>query len=102
MKVIVKEEYGDGAQLWFGVPTWDPAGRSGEMSVKYAYRAKGGGRWARTSPEVPESVVLDMLVMLNRQGRLLAVLRNAARLPALRDEVKGLITTLERVLKEVR
>ncbi len=72
------------------------------MSVKYAYRAKGGARWARTSPEVPESVVLDMLVMLNRQGRLLAVLKNAARLPALREEVKAIVTTLERALREGR
>lgn len=101
MKVLAERLYDERTALWFGIPTWDPAGRAGEMSVKFAYRTTDGSRWARTSPEVPESVVWDMVMMLNDQGRLGQVLESAASHPEragqLRNELDAVMSTLRRV-----
>jgi len=106
MKVQVTKEYGDGSELWFGVPSWDPSGRSGEMSVKFAYLTANKQRWARTSPEVPETVVWDMVVMLNEQDHLLAVLRGLKDRSdkfqgTLPHDLKAVIATLQKALREL-
>jgi hypothetical protein len=59
---------GEADELWLGVPTWDPGNKNGQLSVKFAYRKDG--RIPRTAPEVPEDVVVDMVVMLAEHGRL--------------------------------
>lgn len=107
MKIKARIEYGNGTELWYGVPTWDPSGRTGEMSVKFAYRTADKDRWARTSPEVPDWIVWDMLVMLHREGRLLPVLRSLGeRVDALKgnllDDIAGVVSTLEKVIPDTK
>lgn len=69
MKAIWKQPYGeDDAELWLGVPSWDAENEQGKLSIKFAYRKNG--RIPRTAPEVPEEVVVEMLVMLGEHGRL--------------------------------
>jgi hypothetical protein len=103
MKVIAKRGYTEDQELWFGIPTWDPAGRSGERSVKFAYKPPGSSRWARTSPEVPESVVWDMIVMLKDQSRLRKVLGDASRERGsmVREEIESVMANLSEALSQV-
>lgn len=69
MRPIWKKPYGQGdAELWIGVPSWDVNNEEGKLSVKFAYRKDG--RIPRTAPEVPEEIVIEMLVMLGEHGRL--------------------------------
>lgn len=69
MKPIWKKPYGQGDdELWLGVPSWDVDNEHGKLSIKFAYRKDG--RIPRTAPEVPEEVVVEMLVMLGEHGRL--------------------------------
>jgi hypothetical protein len=69
MKPIWKQSYGrDDAELWLGVPSWDTENKQGKLSIKFAY--KKDGRIPRTAPEVPEEVVVEMIVMLADHGRL--------------------------------
>ena len=69
MKPIWKKPYGqEEDELWLGVPSWDMDNKDGKLSVKFAYRKDG--RIPRTAPEVPEEVVVEMLVMLGEHGRL--------------------------------
>ena len=107
MKIKARIDYGNGTELWYGVPTWDPSGRTGEMSVKFAYRTADKDRWPRTSPEVPDWIVWDMLAMLHREGRLLPVLRSLAeRVDALKgnllDDIAGVVSTLEKVIPDTK
>ena len=103
MKVQAKREYGDGRELWYGIPSWDPTGRSGERSVKYAYRTIDGTRWARSSPEVPERVVWDFIVFLNEEGRLLEtlnrLLESQEEIQELRTNIRAVVKTLQRSLE---
>jgi hypothetical protein len=106
MKILSSKKYGDGTELWFGVPSWDPAGRSGEMSVKFAYPTANKQRWARTSPEVPEAVVWDMLVMLNEKGRLFETIkrlnhRSDALKGTISKDLESVISTLQKVKKSL-
>lgn len=55
-------------ELWLGVPSWDKENERGELSIKFAYQK--GGRVPRTAPEVPENIVMEMVVMLAEHGRL--------------------------------
>ena len=67
MKPIWRKPYGKGDdELWIGVPSWD--NEDGKLSIKFAYRKDG--RIPRTAPEVPEEVVVEMLLMLVAHGRL--------------------------------
>jgi hypothetical protein len=72
VKPIWKQPYGasgeEGDELWLGVPSWDSDNKEGKLSIKFAYRKNG--RIPRTAPEVPENVVVDMVVMLAEHGRL--------------------------------
>jgi len=69
MKPIWKQQHGsDGDELWLGIPTWDTENREGKLSIKFAYLKDG--RIPRTAPEVPEDVVVDMLIMLAEHGRI--------------------------------
>jgi hypothetical protein len=71
MRPIWKHQYGNsGNELWLGVPTWDPENEEGKLSVKFVYRKNG--RIPRTSPEVPEDIVVDMIKFLGEHGRLSA------------------------------
>ena len=76
-------------EIWFGIPTWDPADRGGERSVKFAYPI-ANGRWARTSPEVPEAVVWEMLLTLVHQGRLAEILGKKDQ-----SDIKEVVRALE-------
>lgn len=102
MKVIARKAYTGDQELWFGIPTWDPAARTGERSVKFAYKSPGSSRWARTSPEVPESVVWDMIVMLKDQSRLQKVLADASRERGsrVRDEIESVMANLSEALSQ--
>src|ERR671919_629921 len=106
MKVQAKREYGDGRELWYGIPSWDPTGRSGERSVKYAYRTIDGTRWARSSPEVPERVVWDFVVFLNDEGRLFEILKESLvsqdKSRQLRADIEAVVETLQQLLEEER
>lgn len=77
-------------EIWFGIPTWDPAGQTGTRSVKFAYRTKNQAKWARTSPEVPEDIVGEMFVMLKDEGHLGEALKNVPTkaLESLVEEMK--------------
>ena len=67
MKPIWRKPYGKGDdELWIGVPSWD--NEDGKLSIKFAYRKDG--RIPRTAPEVPEEVVIEMVMMLGEHGRL--------------------------------
>jgi len=68
MTVIYREPYDD-AELRIGWPSWDPTGQHGEKSIKYAYR-RSDGRIARSSPETPMRILLDLLVFADRCGEL--------------------------------
>ncbi len=69
MKPIWRQPYGKGDdELWIGVPSWDVENEHGKLSIKFAYRKDG--RIPRTAPEVPEEVVVEMLLMLVAHGRL--------------------------------
>jgi hypothetical protein len=71
MRPIWKQPYSgdeEEAELWLGVPSWDMENENGKLSIKYAYRKNG--RIPRTAPEVPEDVVVDMILMLAQHGRL--------------------------------
>ena len=68
MRPIWKHQYNANEELWLGVPTWDPENTEGKLSVKYVYRKNG--RIPRTSPEVPEGLVVDMIRLLGEHGRL--------------------------------
>jgi hypothetical protein len=94
VKVIDKKEskMADG-EIWFGIPTWDPADRNGLRSVKFAYKTSGG-RWARTSPEVPEAVVWEMLLTLADHERLPKFLGRKNR-----PDIEALIKALKAVGK---
>jgi hypothetical protein len=71
MRAIWKHQYGNtNEELWLGIPTWDPENKEGKLSVKFVYRKNG--RIPRTSPEVPEKVVVDMIKFLGEHGRLSA------------------------------
>jgi hypothetical protein len=54
-------------ELWLGIPSWDPENRDGKLSIKFAYRKNG--RIPRTAPEVPEDVIVEMVIMLAEHGR---------------------------------
>jgi hypothetical protein len=69
MKPIWKKPFRtEDAELWLGVPSWDPDNKEGKLSIKFAYRKNG--KIPRTAPEVPEEVVTDMVLMLADHGRL--------------------------------
>jgi hypothetical protein len=69
MRPIWKKQHGtNDAELWLGVPSWDPENKHGKLSIKFAY--KKDGRIPRTAPEVPEDVVPEMIAMLAEHGRL--------------------------------
>lgn len=82
VKPIWRKPYGDD-ELWLGVPSWDVDNERGKLSIKFAY--KKDGRIPRTAPEVPEEVVVEMLVMLCEHGRLS---------PEDRDRIEGIISRL--------
>jgi len=84
VKAIWKQPYGQGdAELWLGVPSWDVDNEHGKLSIKFAYRKDG--RIPRTAPEVPEEVVVEMLVMLGEHGRLS---------PEDRERLEGMISRM--------
>lgn len=104
MKVQTKLEYGEGRELWYGIPSWDPTDRSKERSVKFAYRTLDGTRWARSSPEVPEKVVWDFIVLLNDEGRLFEILKQQLaskdEVLELQTDVKAVMETLQKIIEE--
>jgi hypothetical protein len=69
VKPIWKKPHGEGNdELWLGVPSWDVDNKDGKLSIKFAYRKDG--RVPRTAPEVPEEIVVEMLMMLGEHRRL--------------------------------
>lgn len=68
MRPIWKHQYNADEELWLGIPTWDPENEKGSLSVKFVYRKNG--KIPRTSPEVPEDKVVDMVKLLGEHGRL--------------------------------
>jgi len=68
MRPIWKKSLRGSDELWLGVPSWDMDNKEGKLSIKFAYRKNG--RIPRTAPEVPEEIVLEMILMLAEQQRL--------------------------------
>ncbi len=60
---------GENGELWLGWPTWDPQGRDRKMSVKFVY-PRSDGRPARSSPEVPIDVMVQMVAFAAELGQL--------------------------------
>jgi hypothetical protein len=49
----------DTGELQIGWPSWDPEGKDGELSIRFAYK-RADGKFARTSPEVKLSMLQEM------------------------------------------
>lgn len=59
MIVLYRRKAKEHGELQIGWPSWDPEGKHGKLSVRFAYQRKDG-KFARTSPEVPLHILYEM------------------------------------------
>jgi len=62
------DEEGQHREFRIGWASWD-RGKYKDRSIKFAYRDKGG-KISRGSPEVPFSILVDMIIVALEQGEL--------------------------------